>query len=121
MPETRLCKAITHGGARCSSSAQEGSEWCWNHDRDRVEERRTDSRAGGKTRSRRSLDELERIKEQLRTITAGVLEGRIDRDKAAVLIEGFNTLVRLIEVQRNLEFQRDLEAEAESWNNLFED
>ncbi len=120
MAETRKCSAITRSGGRCSAGAQEGSEWCWNHDPARAEERRKNASAGGRTRSRRSPDELEEVKNQIKTVSAAVLRGgvnqrtqTIDRGTAAVLFQGFNTLLRCVEVQRKLDHQRELEEQVE--------
>ncbi len=109
MSGRRECMAIKAGGERCGARAQKGLEWCWNHDPARAEERRANASAGGRARSRRPPDELERIKSQLRTITAGVLHGSIDRGTGAVLFQGFNTLLRCVEVQRKLDNQAQLE------------
>ncbi len=109
MSGTCRCKAIKSGGERCNARAQKGLEWCWNHDPGRAEERRANASAGGRTRSRRPPDELEGIKSQLRTINAAVLQGSIDRGTGAVLFQGFNTMLRTIEVQRKLDHQAHLE------------
>jgi hypothetical protein len=54
---------------------------------------------------------LERLKSQLRNITAAVLQGSIDRGTGAVLFQGYNTLLRCVEVQRKLDHQAHLEAQ----------
>ncbi len=110
MSGRRQCTAIKAGGERCSARAREGQEWCWNHDPARAEERRANARRGGRTRSR-TPDELERLKSQLRNITAAVLQGSIDRGTGAVLFQGYNTLLRCVEVQRKLDHQAHLEAQ----------
>lgn len=40
------CKAIKADGTRCRAGAQEGQDWCYNHDPSRAEERRTNASAG---------------------------------------------------------------------------
>jgi hypothetical protein len=128
MAETRICSAITRSGKRCSARAQPGLAWCYNHDPARVEERRKHASAGGKTRPRRPPDELEQIKADIKTVSAAVLKGGLDKkaktvDKhtAAVLFQGFNTLLRSIEIQRKLDYQQELEDQlAELRNRLQE-
>lgn len=109
MSGKRQCMAIKAGGERCSARAQQGHEWCWNHDPARAEERKANASRGGRARSRRPPDELERIKSQLGTINAAVLRGSIDRGRGAVLFQGYNTLLRCVEVQRKLDHQGHLE------------
>jgi hypothetical protein len=114
--EKRQCKALKAGGGRCSNRAQEGQDYCWSHSRETAEERRENARAGGLARSRRPPNELEVLKEQIRTVSAAVLQGgidkqtgSIDRATAAVAFQGFNTLLRAVEVQRKLDHQAELE------------
>ena len=118
--ETPRCSAITRSGGRCSASAQEGSQWCWNHDPARAEERRKNASAGGHARSRRDPHELEQIKKQIEVVTAGVLRGGtdkatqvVDRGTGAVVLQGLNTLLRAIEVQRKLDKQQELEEQVD--------
>jgi hypothetical protein len=116
MAEKPQCKAIKAGGGRCSNRAQEGQDYCWSHSRETAEQRREYARAGGKARSRRPPDELEQLKDQIRRVCAAVLQGGLDKESntvdkhtAAVLFQGFNTLLRSIEIQRRLDYQQALE------------
>lgn len=113
MSESSQCRAIKDGGQRCSARAQQGSDWCWNHDPARADERRKNAAAGGKARSRRSPDELEKLKREIRTVTGAVLQGNIDRGTGAIVLQGFNTLLRAIESQRKLDKIRELEADVD--------
>lgn len=107
--EKRQCSALKAGGGRCSNRAQQGQDYCWSHSRDTAEERREYARQGGKARSRRSPDELESLKRQVGTLTAAVLRGEVDRSTGAVALQGMNTLLRAIEIQRKLDRQAELE------------
>jgi hypothetical protein len=107
--ETRRCKALKAGGGRCTATAQQGSEWCWGHDPDRAEERKKNASLGGKTRSRRPPDELEGVKRQVRALIKSVLNGSLDRANGAVALQGYNILLRTVEIQRKLDGQRELE------------
>ena len=109
MAEKRICKALKAGGGRCSARAQEGSEWCWNHDPGRAEERKTNASAGGRTRSRRSPDELERIKQEIRAVATIVLRDEVDKGTGAVLGQLYNVQLRCIEMQRKLNRVVELE------------
>ena len=113
MAEKPKCKAIKAGGGRCSLPARAGQEYCWSHSRETAEQRREYARAGGKARSRRSPDELEMIKREIRGIALGVFRGEIDKATGAVLGQLYNTQLRAIEVQRKLDHQRELEEQVE--------
>jgi hypothetical protein len=45
----------------------------------------------------------------IRTVTVALLGGQLNRDIAAVAFQGFNTLLRSIEIQRKLDHQQELE------------
>lgn len=107
--EKPRCKAIKAGGGRCSNKARRGQEHCWSHSRETADERREYARRGGKARSRRSPDELETAKKQISAVTAAVLRGGVDRGTGAVALQGMNTLLRAIEMQRKLDRQAELE------------
>jgi hypothetical protein len=125
MDEKPRCKALKVGGGRCSRMALGGSDHCWSHSTDTAEERRRFASAGGKARSRRPADELSKIKSDIKTVTAAVLRGgidpearTIDRGTAAVLFQGFNTLLRAVETERKLNGQRELEEQIEDLRGM---
>ncbi len=114
--EKRQCTAIKAGGGRCSLPAQAGQPTCWSHSRETAERRRKNAAAGGHARSRRPPSEIETLKNQIETVTVAVLRGgldaannTVDRNTAAVLYQGMNTMLRAIEVERKLDHQRELE------------
>src|SRR5919112_6090384 len=109
MGETHRCKALKVGGGRCRARAQEGREHCWNHDPARARERKQYASAGGRMRSRRPPDELEQLKRQVRAVIKAVLDGSVDKANGAVALQGFNVLLRTVEIQRKLDGQRELE------------
>jgi hypothetical protein len=60
-------------------------------------------------RSRRRPDELEQVKRQVKALIGLVLNGSLDRATGAVALQGFNVLLRTVEIQRKLDGQRELE------------
>jgi hypothetical protein len=60
-------------------------------------------------RSRRPPDELEQVKRQVRSLIKSVLDGTLDRAYGAVALQGYNVLLRTVEIQRKLDGQRELE------------
>lgn len=110
------CSAITHAGQRCNASAKSG-QWCYSHDPAQAEQRKRNASKGGKRagRGRPSVSpELEEIKGQLRTLLAGVLSGRYETGMVSVANQVQNTRLRLIEVERKLEENAELEARIEA-------
>jgi hypothetical protein len=100
--ESRQCSAITAAGRRCSARAQAGQERCYNHDPRRSEERRVNAHAGGRARARRHPSEVERIKRRIEEATSAVLRGKLDSGIGAVAFQGFNVLLRAMELERRL-------------------
>jgi hypothetical protein len=92
------CAAITSAGERCRLDATSGS-YCWSHDPENAEERRRRARRGGKAKG---AGELSEIKREIRAVIAGVLTGRVDKGKGAVVLQGYNTLLRAVEVERKI-------------------
>ena len=84
-----------------------GHSHCYVHDPTRPQERKRNASRGGRTRGNGELPDL---KKQLKDLATGVLDGTVDRGRAAVANQIFNTLIRTIEQERK---QRELEELAE--------
>src|SRR5215207_7692262 len=98
-----FCSGIRADGGRCRAQAIGNSEWCFNHHPDYEEQRRQRAAKGGKRGGRgRPTSELSEIKQGVRDLIAGVLsddaERRVDRGRAAVALQGYNTLLRAVEI-----------------------
>jgi hypothetical protein len=102
------CAAITSAGERCKLDATNGS-YCWSHDPENADERRRRARRGGKAKGAGELGELKR---ELRTVIDDVLKGRVDKGRAAVALQGYNALIRVVEVGRRDDLE-DLAREVE--------
>jgi hypothetical protein len=97
------CAGIKRDGGRCRGIAIDGSDYCYAHDPDRAEERKRAAAKGGRRGGRgRPASELSEIKQGVRDLIAGVLsddaEERVDRGRAAVALQGYNTLLRAVEI-----------------------
>lgn len=95
------CAAITKAGGRCKLDATSGG-YCWAHAPENAEERRRKARRGGKAKG---AGELGEIKRGIRTVTAAVLSGRLDKGRAAVGLQGYNTLLRAVEIERRADLE----------------
>lgn len=104
------CSAITRGGERCKLDATNGS-YCWSHNPENAGARKQRARRGGKARG---AGELSEIKRTIRETVDGVLDGSIERGAGAVAFQGFNTLLKSIEVERKIREQEELEERLEA-------
>jgi hypothetical protein len=103
------CAAITKAGARCQLEATNGS-YCWNHAPENAEARKQRGRRGGKARG---ASELSEVKRSIRAVVADVLEGRVERGIGAVVFQGYNTLLKAVEVERRIREEEELLARIE--------
>jgi hypothetical protein len=107
------CAAITRAGERCKLDATSGS-YCWSHAPENAQERKRRAARGGKAARSRSAsgEELRQVKQGVRTVVAAVLRGRLDKGRGAVALQGYNTLLRAVEVGQRDELE-DLAREVE--------
>jgi hypothetical protein len=109
------CAGITRAGTACKGTPIDGSQWCFVHHPDHVEERRRYGSRGGKRAGRgRPQVEVSGIKTQLQDLADGVLDGSIDRADGAVVSQILNVLLRALklelEIKEQEEFAERLEA-----------
>jgi hypothetical protein len=101
-----LCRATKANGERCKGSATGSREWCWAHAPENSEQRRRTASRGGKGKPNRELRDL---KKQLEDLAEDVLAGRVERSDAAVVNQIITTRARLIELERKIREQDQLE------------
>ncbi len=104
------CGAITREGGRCTVSVPPGADWCFNHDPACAEERKRNARRAGKARGGGS--ELKDIKREIRDVIEAVLSEKTDKSVGAVALQGYNTLLRAVEIQQKADLE-ELAAEVE--------
>ena len=92
------CWGITQAGTACKGIPIDGSEWCYVHHPDRIEERRRHGARGGRRAGRgRPSVELARLQARLEELAEKVLAGEIERGVGAVagqLLNGARACVR---------------------------
>ena len=114
----RGCSAIKENGERCRGIAATGSDYCPAHDPARAEERH---KAASKAAKSRHDPEVRQIKASLKDLSAGVLDGTVDRGRAAVANQVLNTLLRAIEVERRIREHDELEGRLNELEELLEE
>jgi hypothetical protein len=92
------CAGITLAGGSCKGTPIDGSDLCYSHHPDHVEERRRHGSRGGRRGGRgRPTSELARLGQRFEELADDVLTGRIERADGAVagqLLNGARSCVR---------------------------
>src|SRR5215218_1572282 len=106
------CAGITRAGRRCTNVVAMGSDYCYQHDPARSEERRRNAQKAA--RGPRATAEMREIKDEIRDVISRVLsdsEDALDKGKAAVALQGYNTLLRALALEREVKETEELAAE----------
>jgi hypothetical protein len=116
-----LCAGIKADGGRCGAQAMRNSQWCINHDPDKVEARRRRASKGGKRGGRgRPQAELAEVKSILRSLADDVIKGTTDRQAAAVAGQLLNTVIRAIGMEMRVREVEELAREVEELREMVE-
>src|SRR5215212_373800 len=110
------CAGTKRDGGRCATIV-DGS-YCYQHDPERAEERR---RNASRAALARHDPEIREIKNLLKDLYSGVLEGRVERAAAAVANQVANTRLRAIEVGRRIREADELEERLDELEGVLED
>jgi len=104
------CSFIKPSGERCRGAATGQNGLCWAHDPANAERRRRAASRGGRGRSNK---EVASLKEEIKSLIAGVKAGDLDRNDAAVMIQGYRALKDFIALERQVKETDELAAEIE--------
>ncbi len=102
---SNVCRANKRDGSPCTTPATGANEFCWAHDPANAAQRSRIASKGGRGKGGGELPDL---KKQLKDLAAGVLNGSIDRSRAAVANQILNTLIRAIEQERKVREMEEL-------------
>ena len=106
----RTCSGIRADGGRCKAQPMRNSQYCLNHDPNRVEENRRRSSKGGKRGGRgRPVSELGALREENADIRRRLLEGELQPGVAAVAIQSINCDIRAVATTLKAREQGELE------------
>jgi len=104
------CRATKANGEPCTLSANGKQGFCWAHDPATAEQRRRRAQRGGRAKGNR---EVSTLKEEIKTVIADVRAGDLDRNDAAVMIQGYRALKDFIALERQVKETDELAAEIE--------
>jgi hypothetical protein len=99
------CQGIKRDGGRCMASVAPGVQWCFNHDPERAADRKRNASKAGKSSGGREIRDLKR---RISDVVDAVLEGSLDRGRAAVSIQAFNALRGVLELERKVKEQEEI-------------
>jgi hypothetical protein len=105
-----ICAGITQAGRRCTLPARGSSGMCWLHDPARADQRR---RHASKAARSKGNKEVAVLKEEIKTVIADVRAGNLDRNDAAVMIQGYRAPKDFIALERQVRETDELAAEIE--------
>jgi hypothetical protein len=104
------CSAITRAGTRCQRPAEGQNGLCFAHDPANAAQRRRTASRGGRGKAN---IEVATLKDEIRDVIAKVKAGDLDRNDAAVMIQGYRALKDFIALERQVRETDELAAEME--------
>ncbi len=103
------CSGITQVGTACRGIPIDGSQWCYAHHPDRINERRRHGSKGGKRGGRgRPIAELGTLRDENADIRRRLLEGELLPNVAAVAVQSINTDIRAVGAALKAREQKEL-------------
>jgi len=104
------CGFIKGDGERCKGTATAPHGLCWAHAPENAQKRRQIASRAARSKGNR---EVATLKEEIKSLIADVREGDLDRNDAAVMIQGYRALKDLIALERQVKVTDELAAEIE--------
>jgi hypothetical protein len=104
------CSATKANGEPCTLPANGSHGLCWAHAPENAEKRR---RAASKAARSKGNREVATLKEEIKSVIADVKAGDLDRNDAAVMIQGYRALKDFIALERQVRETDELAAEIE--------
>jgi hypothetical protein len=104
------CSFIKANGERCRGTARGLHGLCWAHAPENAAARRRAASRGGRGKANK---EVAALKEEIKSVIADVKAGELDRNDAAVMIQGYRALKDFIALERQVKETDELAAEIE--------
>jgi hypothetical protein len=104
------CSFIKASSERCRGTATGQNGLCWAHDPKNAERRRRTASRGGRAKGNKEVAEL---KEEIKSVISDVKAGDLDRNDAAVMIQGYRALKDFLALERQVKETDELATEIE--------
>ncbi len=104
------CTAKKANGEPCTLPANGPSGYCWAHAPENAEKRR---RAASRAARSKGNREVAALKDEIKALITDVRAGELDRNDAAVMIQGYRALKDFVELERRVHETDQLAAEIE--------
>src|SRR5215218_9260375 len=111
-----ICRATKANGEPCTLPANGSQGLCWAHAPENAEKRR---RAASKAARAKGKKEVADLKGEIKTVIADLRAGDLDRNDAAVMIQGYRALKDFIALERQIKETDELAAEIEGLKREF--
>jgi hypothetical protein len=104
------CAGIKRDGGRCTLPADASSGMCWLHDPARAQARHRHASKAARSKGNKEVADL---KEEIKDLIRDVKAGELDRNDAAVMIQGYRALKDFIALERQVKETDELAAAIE--------
>jgi hypothetical protein len=105
-----VCRAIKANGEACTLPANGSHGLCWAHSPENAEKRR---RAASRAARAKGNKEVATLKDEIKDVIREVKAKELDRNDAAVMIQGYRALKDFIALERQVKETDELAAEIE--------
>ena len=110
------CASIKPDSTRCGGAATGSRGMCWAHAPENVEQRRRQASRAAKSKGNR---EVAALKAEIKQLIADVKAKDLDRNDAAVMIQGYRALKDFVELERRVKETDDLGHEIEELKRVY--
>jgi hypothetical protein len=111
------CRAAKANGEPCKAPATGQHGYCWAHAPENAEQRRRIASRGGRARVNK---EVRTLKTEVSEIIQRIDSGALDRNDAAVMLQGYRVLKDLVELDRRIHETEELAREVEGMREALE-
>ena len=105
-----LCTGTKRNGEGCTATVEPPLRYCWWHDPANAEKRHRAASKGGRGKTSKVTKGLHELLENL---ADRVIEGKLETSRGAVANQLIGTRIRLLEYERRLKEQEELEGRLE--------
>jgi hypothetical protein len=111
------CRTSKANGEPCKAPATGQHGYCWAHAPENAEQRRRIASRGGRAKANK---EVRALKMEVSDIIQRIDAGDLDRNNAAVMLQGYRVLKDLVELDRRIHETEEIAREVEEIREALE-